>query len=200
MLHNKRPSVWFPILATAFVTACAYSSTRIWATLSGSPFAHEVALSVALGAAALSAMAFGVAWNGIIVTLIDQRTNTGTSPPAPVSRTPPGYQSLDYDSGGDIHPSTNPNQVVISLGDGSGVILDINQEQLRYVAGLLRNRTNLPVNIYGEGTPMQREDVTRLRKALVRNKLARETQSGRVILIPVARNAILQAAATSPFR
>ena len=201
MIYNKRPHWIVPVLQTGFVAGCAYSSTMIWANLQGSPLAAEIAASVGLGAASFSAMVFGVAWNGLTITHIGDDTPPETrTNQQEVHRgiiTPKGWnEPPGFSNDSRVVPQADTSRVIIRLASGGGVFLTITREQLRYVAGLLKGgRYNIPVNIYGPDTPMERGDVERLRSELVKANLARATQSGRVVLTEPGRVAIMQAAA-----
>ncbi len=195
MIYNHRPNPIIPVLQTAFVAGCAYSSTLLWAKINGSPLPNEIAASVGLGAASFSAMVFGVAWNGLTVQVIDDRPHPPAKPEQTQTpqgwNTPPGYEGV-----ASVPAQADPGRVIIRLNGSEYIFLTITREQLRYVAGLLKGgRYNIPVNIYGPDTPMERGDVERLRAELVKANLARATQSGRVVLTEPGRAALMQAAA-----
>lgn len=145
MLHDKRPPLWFPILGTGFVTTCAYSSVMIWAVAIAHPLPREVAASVALGAAAVAAMVFGVAWCGLTVTVIDNnaRPPTPTDSRQQAAPVADGFRSLDQEA-----PATfRPKLAFLPMANGFTAALTVTPEQLAELRRrVATSKLGLPVN------------------------------------------------------
>ena len=192
MLFDKRASLGLILLIDLIIGMLGYTARFTAAILEGrgSLYAHPAALSVACTVAICALVVHVSLWIGLTLTVVESR-------PAALPVAVP-LPAAVFEQSADVHQAVDPTRMVIHTAAG-GVFLTITREQLSYIAARLRTgKDNVPVNIYGKGTPFERPEVERLRTELVDTGLAMRTRGKQVLITGVGKAALVRTAAALP--